>query len=1012
MQLGSKTYNAGLRGFFLVSVLAVAVGAVAQDRCGVVEYTEQLRSKKKQLESNTHFEEWLNGKVAQRKAGRTESLVYQVPVVVHVIHKGEALGTGVNISDGQIASQINVLNNDYARLNADAGNTPTEFLSVAAGFKLEFILAKQDPNGAATTGVVRVKGSKNQWSMSDNSTLKSLSYWPAEDYLNIWVTDLSSTLLGYAQFPVSSGLAGLEDEDNNRLTDGVVIDYLAFGSRDDGSFSLSSAYNKGRTATHEVGHFLGLRHIWGDDNGACGGSGDYVSDTPDQGKESSGCPSHPQTSCSVHTMFQNYMDYTNDACMNLFTQGQVDRMITVLENSPRRVSLLTSVGLSDPAPKPNNTGIVSIQSPAANQCRAAFLPTLTVKNAGTNDVSSVAIQLTMDGATVETKTIMFAPALAPAATASVTLSSRTLSSGSHALVFNITSTNGTTDSKADDNTSRITTFVPYDVAVPYTETFTTLPASWPVKNADDATTWSLATAPRDVSSNTAVYVNFYDYDNTLGATDIITSPVFSLAETSSPYLMFDVAYTTYKDSDDKLQVYVVSECATDLSQGTQVYYKHGSTLATTATITSSFVPSGVGDWRREVVDLSAFAGQSNLQLAFVTVNDWGNNLYLDNVAVVKSLSENITLVAVESPAPVQCTTDAEPVLRVKNSGSVVIHSFRINYSLNSGAVISRLVNETLAPGESRSITLPQQTLVEGSNTFSFVLAEPNELGDIDASDNNATHTVLVNTATASIPLRENFDGDYTAEWSVVNPQGGMKWLAVGTNYNQSMYFNAYANTEQGDESWLVSPSLDFTGATTASMFFDLSYRYNTSGVDRSIGKDYLRVLGSSDCGVTYSEILFDKRGDSLSVLSQSQSWLPAKASDWERVYLNLTEFAGKESVRIAFVFANGYNNNIYLDNIEFFVSDNPTPILAEQPFAVYGTDPSSPRDFYITFNLDSRQSVAYELVDMMGRSVAQEELTDVLNQTYRVDAGTETGVYVLRLLISGKSYATRVYVGR
>jgi gliding motility-associated-like protein len=204
----------------------------------------------------------------------------------------------------------------------------------------------------------RIKGSKPSWTIQDNEELKSLIYRAAEDYLNIWVCDLTD-YYGYAQFPLST-LPGIENSLTNRLTDGVIISYKNFGSIDYGNFDLDPAYNKGRTAVHEVGHFFGLRHLWGDAVG-CGGT-DYVIDTPSQSSQTSGCPIHPQPDCSTAKMFQNYMDFTDDACMNMFTKGQVDRMRIVLENSPRRASLLLPLEKSPIADiskifSPNGDGI-------------------------------------------------------------------------------------------------------------------------------------------------------------------------------------------------------------------------------------------------------------------------------------------------------------------------------------------------------------------------------------------------------------------------------------------------------------------------------------------------------------------------------------------------------------------------------------------------------------------------------------------------------------------------------
>lgn len=318
--------------------------------CGTVEYNRSLYNQGIIQETEETFEHWLKQQAGKK---RIKTSAYKIQVVVHVIHKGEALGVETNILDAQVQSQIEVLNKDFNRLNADAANTPDEFKPVASAMNIEFVLA----------GINRVNGQKASWTRDEQEQLKSLSYWPAENYLNIWVCNLLG-FRGFTQFPIST-IPGVENSSKNRLTDGIVVGYWFFGSTDYGAFGLSQNFDRGRTTTHEVGHFFGLRHTWGDEDD-CSGT-DYVDDTPPQAGNSSGCPVHPVKSCPpgnpVNKMFQNYLDFTNDNCMNLFTQGQVARMKIVLESSPRRASLLIPL---DPEPpdydfekifSPNGDGI-------------------------------------------------------------------------------------------------------------------------------------------------------------------------------------------------------------------------------------------------------------------------------------------------------------------------------------------------------------------------------------------------------------------------------------------------------------------------------------------------------------------------------------------------------------------------------------------------------------------------------------------------------------------------------
>jgi hypothetical protein len=288
--------------------------------------------------------------------------IYNIPVVFHIIHNGEAVGVGRNISKAQVASQITILNEDYRKMNTDFSTwvTQTSFVNAAADCEINFCLANIDPSGneLAEPGIDRIDRNSKGWAGPSyqgypepggyiDNTIKSGSYWDPDQYMNIWVIDMSDNVLGYAQFPtIETALSPVNDMYNYgglATTDGVVLEYRAVGNVG----AATAPFNKGRTATHEIGHWLGLWHINGDSN--CGN--DYVSDTPEQSSLTTGCPntigSAVAAGCSNSPnppgkMYQNYMDYSDDRCLTLFTTGQKARMQAVLANCIRRNSLTTS----------------------------------------------------------------------------------------------------------------------------------------------------------------------------------------------------------------------------------------------------------------------------------------------------------------------------------------------------------------------------------------------------------------------------------------------------------------------------------------------------------------------------------------------------------------------------------------------------------------------------------------------------------------------------------------------
>ena len=502
-------------------------------RCSTTEYEDYLKKKNPKRLSAVQFETWIAPIIAiekeKRKNNKTQQtqVVYNIPVVIHVIHNGAPVNTvashtSENISYAQAVSQITVMNQDFRRLAGTPGAESTGY-NLGVDCEINFVLAQQDPNGVTTNGVNRVNMGQAAWSeASIDDIVKPQTQWDPTKYLNMWVVKLvDDTILGYAQFPSGSTLQGIGNIRGTDKTDGVVASYDAFGTNavNDGSFNLNPSYNLGRTMTHEVGHWLGLRHIWGDDElctGANSTSGDFVADTPDSNTENYDCVTISH--CTGNDMTENYMDYTNDACMNTFTAGQKARMVAVMTNSERRKELSSSNG-GTPGTIYTLDGTIANITIAVDGCASTYNRIITLENRGTTTLTTASINYKLDNGV--TTTYSWTGNLPQYATINIDLGSVTTTSGPHTFQADIVNVNNLADMNTANNT--LTNAFTQDSKLSVATPKVTLDLQCDPYGSE--TTWTLKN-----SSGKEIYSGGPYTDSDSGPLNAIVNSTFTLAD--------------------------------------------------------------------------------------------------------------------------------------------------------------------------------------------------------------------------------------------------------------------------------------------------------------------------------------------------------------------------------------------------------------------------------------------------------------------------------------------------
>ncbi len=634
----------------------------AHRTCGTLDnhnYLMQTRKNYAQdfVQYNQMLDQYIqNNQSALNIAAKTSNIT--IPVVIHILYNTAAQ----NISDAQATSQFAVLNNDFQGLNTDRINTPSTFTNVLGSAGITFCLAQRDPSGNPTTGIIHKSTTTTSFT-TDNKIKSSATggddAWDVTKYVNIWVGNISGGILGYGEFPTGT----LSN------TYGLVLNYVCTGVT-----ATGAPYNLGRTGTHEFGHCFNLAHIWGDE-AACAAD-DGLTDTPQQKDKNFGVPTFPQgtaaaggccSAASVSSMYMNYMDYTDDAAMYMFTQQQCARMLAVVSTAPWNV-LASSNGCTPASAL--DAGISSILNPVngLSTCNNAVTPKTILTNAGSTTLTSAKVMYKMDA--TATQTLNWTGSLATGATATLTLNAYTgLSNSAHTFSVWVTSPNGGVDG-GPLNDSQVSTFTvatpAAGAALPFVEGFeaaTFPPTGWLLQKANTISatnTWSrLANTTGLTAGSTGIAKmdNYSGATNIAGQLDALRSPALTFtAATSALNLSFDVSHRIYSATYiDSLNVYLSSDCGVTWNR---LYTKGGTQLANAVTTqTSAYTPTVNTQWRRESISLAAYAGLPSVYVKFESRSGYGNNVYIDNINI-SSTTASTTPVASFSASVTKCAGSA------------------------------------------------------------------------------------------------------------------------------------------------------------------------------------------------------------------------------------------------------------------------------------------------------------------------------------------------------------------
>lgn len=901
-----------------------------------------------------------------------QQAIVTIPVVVHLVLPANRQA---QVTNADVIWQINKMNEDFAGDNADSTNASL-FYNIRGRSQIRFCLAAQDPAGNPTNGIDRVYSTITDFSPTTVGSIKhgttcGADAWDPNRYFNIWVGQ-STSLLGIATFPNT----GAADEQ------GIALAIDGFSNN---PVYVNPAFNKGRTAVHEAGHYFGLYHSWGDETGCTGDdfrqlpasicvlpAGLLLGDTPNQAGSTAGCPTGVRTdACSATSPginYQNYMDYTDDACYSMFTKKQVERAEYVLNTC--RTSLLSSNACTAPTIF-NNDAAPKLMSPG-NSCfpggiggtfcqNTTFNAQVMLFNLGANTLNSVRLNAQVGNGPITT--FDYNTPLASLNQVLVTIPNISTGTASGTVELKIFTSlpNGGADGRPSNDTARINiTVTASGGGVPgVTEGFestTFPPTGWTLLNPNaGSVTWARTTAAARTGVASA-YMNYYNYSTT-GHMDYLVSPIVNITDADSIVVTFARAYKRYGTTasfSDTLLIQAATQCGATTFPIT-AWKKGGTDLATTpGTVTANWFPAAA-DWGVERVDIKPFipAGQTSVLIAFAGKNGFGQNLFLDdiNIRTVISVNRDAELRAIIAPLSKVCTGSITPAVTIANLGKVNLTTLKIGYRIigpSFNLLDSVVFNGNLPQGQTTNVNLKPVTLpAPGTYTIQAWTKEPN--GGTDQNTSNDTSVVFTFRFVPSVPLplSEGFESTTfpPANWARVNQDGQGTWFRTTVAARQgvaSAAIDNYNYNANGTNDDLESPQLTYSGIDSAFLTFQLAHASYLYPGSTGLALDTLQVLVTKDCGQTFN-VVYNKWGEDLQTVSNPNApftdlFIPT-ASQWRKEAVSLTQVLGNSgSAQVIFRSKGNFGNTVFLDDIQITTKTLPARLkqngymIAPNPF--------------------------------------------------------------------------------